>query len=158
MPLEPVARLLRESPDLAQVRQNLARVARLQAVFRRAVPEPLASSSRVTTLDGTTVVVAAANGSVAAALRAIAPRLVAALNTGRGGRNEPKSEKNQEVTAIRVEVQVAAGTTRPARSRPAPPTAETLTRLAEGLAPSPLREAIERMAAGQSSRKTRSTR
>lgn len=158
MPFEPVARLLKQSAELAGVRERLARVAHLQARFRRAVPESLLAASRVSAVDGSTVVIGADNGSVAAALRAVAPRLLAALQGGAGTRKEPNSETNQEVTAIRVEVQVTAGAPVRVSPRPSPPSPEQLSRLAEGLSESPLREALERMAEAQRSRKTRSTR
>ena len=158
MPFEPVSRLLKQSAELAGVRDRLARVAHLQARYRRAVPEALAAASRVSALEGSTIVIGADNGSVAAALRAIAPRLLTALQGGIGNRTEPNSETNQQVTAIRVEVQVTSRGPALTRARPAPPSPEQLTRLAEGLSESPLREALERMAAAQRSRKTRSTR
>lgn len=158
LPFEPVSRLLRQNAELAGVRERLARVAHLQARFRRAVPESLTAACRVSAVDGSTVVIGADNGSVAAALRAVAPRLLAALQGGAARQKEPKSEKNQDVTAIRVEVQVTAPVALPPRARPLPPSPEQLSRLAEGLAESPLREALERMAAGQRSRNTRSTK
>ena len=158
MPLEPVSRLLARTDELASFRERLARVARLQARYRRCVPDALASSSRVGAIDGGTVVVQAENGSVAAAIKAIAPRVIAALNRGDAHPTEPKTENNQEVTALRVEVQVVVSPARPSRQAATAPTAETLSRIAEGLSDSPLRQVLRRMAAAQSSRKTRSTR
>jgi len=100
LPFEPVSRLLHHSAELAGVRDRLASVARLQARFRRAVPESLAAASRVSAIDGSTVVIGADNGSVASALRAVAPRLLAALQGRPEAQKEPKSETNQDVTEI----------------------------------------------------------
>lgn len=158
MPLEPVSRLLGRSAELASFRDRLARVARLQARYRRSVPDALALSSHVAAIDGTSAVIQASNGSVAAAIKAIAPRVLAALNRGSSGSGELKTENNQEVTALRVEVQVIAAPPAPVRRASAPPSAETLGRIADGLTDSPLRQVLRRMAAAQSSRKTRSTR
>jgi hypothetical protein len=158
LPLEPVSRLLNRSTELAGFRERLARVARLQARYRRCVPDALAASSRVGAIDGRTVVIQAENGSVAAAIKAIAPRVVVALNRGGDSPTEPKTENNQEVTALRVEVQVVALPPRPSRLAATAPSAETLARIADGLSDSPLRQVLRRMAAAQSSRKTRSTR
>lgn len=158
MPFEPVSRLLHHSAELAGVRDRLASVARLQARFRRAVPESLAAASRVSAIDGSTVVIGADNGSVASALRAVAPRLLAALQGRPEAQKEPKSETNQDVTEIRVQVQVVANPPSRVRPRPAPPSPEQLSRLAQGLSESPLRETLERMAEAQRSRKTRSPR
>ena len=155
MSFESVSRLLKHSAELEGVRDRLASVARLQARFRRAVPESLAAASRVSAIEGSTVVIGADNGSVASALRAVAPRLLAALRGGFAAPKEAKSETNQDVTEIRVQVQVAAAQAARSRQRPTPPSPEQLSRLAQGLSQSPLRETLERMADAQRNRKTR---
>ncbi len=162
MATEPLARLLRQNPDLAPVRDRLALVERLQRRYRSVVPVELASSSRVCAVDGTTVVIRADNAPVAAALRALAPRLLAGLNAGpppgKNSKNSLKNKRDQELTALRVEVQVGA----PAPSRPPRPRGplprDKLAQVAAGLADSPLREALERIALGQAKSSTRSKR
>ena len=73
------------------------------------VPEELASTSRVCAVDGTTVVVRADNAPVAAALRALAPRLLAGLNAPPAPAEKlVENQGDQELTALRVEVQVDA--------------------------------------------------
>ena len=148
MATEPLARLLREIPDLAPVRDRLEQVLRLQGRYRSVVPSALASSSRVCAVDGTTIVVRADNAPVAAALRAVAPRLLAGLRTAAGPEKNPlKINGDQELTALRVEVQVDAPP--PARKRlprEALPV-ERLAELARGLADSPLKEALGRIVA-----------
>ncbi|MCW5592634.1 MAG: DUF721 domain-containing protein [Burkholderiales bacterium] len=160
MPTERLGRLLRQNPDLAPVRDRLELVGRLQGRYRSVVPVELASSSRVCAVDGTTVVVRADNAPVAAALRALAPRLLAGLNAAepRSGKNSLKIKRDQELTALRVEVQVAAPPpSRPPRARGPLPT-EKLSEVAAGLSDSPLKEALERIAGPQAKSSTRSKR
>jgi hypothetical protein len=159
MATEPLSRLLRESPDLDPVRDRLEQVRLLQGRFRSVVPVALASSSRVCAVDGTTVVVRADNAPVAAALRAIAPRLLAGLNVAAEPGEKPfKNKQDQELTALRIEVQVAA----PPPRRPVQPRTELpverLAEVARGLADSPLKEALTRLAGSQRKSSTRSKR
>jgi hypothetical protein len=159
MATEPLARLLRQNPELAPVRDRLELVGRLQGRYRSVAPVELASSSRVCAVDGTTVVVRADNAPVAAALRALAPRLLAGLNAAAGpGKNPLKIKRDQELTAMRVEVQVdAPAPSRPVRPRGALP-AEKLAGVAAALADSPLKEALERIVRRQAKSSTRSKR
>ena len=164
MATEPLARMLRNNPDLAPVRDRLEQVRLLQGRYRSVVPAELASTSRVCAVDGTTVVIRASNAPVAAALRAMAPRLLAGLrDESRSGippqgKNSLKIKAEQELTALRVEVQVEAPppARRVRRREPLP-----LARLAEiagTLSDSPLKDALERIAGGQAKRSTRSKR
>lgn len=159
MATEPIARLLREIPDLAPVRDRLEQVGRLQLRFRSVVPGELASTSRVCAVDGTTVVVRADNAPVAAALRALAPRLLAGLNDTAGpGKNALKNKRDQELTGLRVEVQVAVPVApRKVRARADLPV-ERLAALAQGLSDSPLKEALDRIVRSQRKSSTRSKR
>ena len=158
MATEPLARVLRDCPDLVPVRDRLKQVKRLQGRFRSVVPLELASSSRVCAVDGTTVVVRADNAPVAAALRAIAPRLLAWLKTGPGLEGRSKSLKNkrdQELTVLRVEVQVEApAAPRKVRARDALPV-DRLAAVASGLSDSPLKDALERIVGAHRKRGTR---
>ncbi|HEX5629259.1 MAG TPA: DciA family protein [Usitatibacteraceae bacterium] len=158
MATEPLARLLRQNPELAPLRERMQRVGRLQGRFRSVVPVELASSSRVCAVDGTTVVVRADNAPVAAALRALAPRLLAGLNTAGPGKNSLKNKRDQELTALRVEVQVEAPPpSRRPRARGELP-ADKLAGVAAGLSDSPLKEALERIVRAQAKTSTRSKR
>jgi hypothetical protein len=159
MATEPLSRLLRLSPDLDAVRDRLEKVRLLQGRYRSVVPAALASTSRVCAVDGTTVVVRADNAPVAAALRAMAPRLLAGLNeAAEPGKNSLKIKRDQELTAFRVEVQVAAPPpARKVRPREALPV-ERLAEVARGLADSPLKEALERIVGDQMKSRTRSKR
>ena len=79
MTTDSISKLLRESPDLAPLAARLDRIKRLQRRYRTLAPEQLAAASRVCAIEGTTVVVLATSGPVAAALRQIAPRLLEGL-------------------------------------------------------------------------------
>jgi hypothetical protein len=159
MATEPLSRLLRNSPDLGPVRDRLEQVKLLQGRYRSVVPAALASSSRVCAVDGTTVVVRADNAPVAAALRPLAPRLLAGLNeTPQPGKNSLKIKRDQELTALRVEVQVEAPPLpRKVRAREPMPV-ERLAEVAAHLSDSPLKQSLERIVAGQRKSSTRSKR
>ena len=150
MPTDPVARLLDENAELRPLAARLAYVRRLQRRYRSLAPQGLAEASRVCAMDGTTVVICADNGAVAAALRHLAPRLLQGLREA--ARKSQKHARDQELTSIRVEVQVAVpAPKRVVRARGEIP-AEKLAGVARGLSQSPLREKLEEMARAQSSR------
>jgi hypothetical protein len=159
MPTEPLRRLLRQSPELESVRDRLDWVGQLQERYRSVAPEELASSSRVCAVEGTTIVIRADNAPVAAALRAMAPRLLAGLAAAvPPGKNSLKIKQDQELTALRVEVQVVAP---PLRRKVVPRgefPAERLAQVAGSLSDSPLKEVLTRIARGQRKSSTRSKR
>ena len=153
MATESVSKLLDENADIQPLRARLELIKRLQRRFRTIAPEQLAEASRVCAIDGTTVVICAASGAVAAALRHLAPRLLEGLRGD--ARKSPKHSKDQELTSIRIEVQVKESRIR----RPVKPRAELpheqLSRVAETLADSPLKETLKRMSKRDQSKRTR---
>lgn len=155
MATDSIAKLLGDSAEVTLLAERLLRIKRLQKRYRTVVPESLASASRVCAIDGTIVVVCAASGPIAAALRHLAPRVLEAL---RGTRGNPKHSRDQELTSIRVEVQVEV----PAPVRPVIPRAplpkDKLAAVAGRLSDSPLKETLTRMAGDQSISRTRSKR
>src|SRR5688500_3090048 len=106
----PIAQLLGENAELLPLAQRLELIKRLQRRYRALAPEPLAEASRVCAVDGTTVVIFATSGPVAAALRQIAPRLLEGLRGN--ARKSSKHARDREINAIRVEVQVKERTPR----------------------------------------------
>src|SRR5690348_3251465 len=149
---EPIARLLDESAELQPLASRLAYIRRLQRRYRTIAPPALAEASRVCAVDGTIVIVCADNGTVAAALRHLAPRILeglrASVHRGAPGstRNSVKHARDQELTSLRVEVQV---------DPPKPPRrviargevpAEKLDVIAKRMKDSPLRKQLEKMA------------
>jgi hypothetical protein len=144
MATESVSRLLDENTDLKPLAARLAYIKRLQRRYRSLAPERLAEASRVCAIDGTTVVICATSGPVAAALRHLAPRLLEGLRDL--ARKSSKHSRDQELTAIRIEVQVDIPKVRTRTVPRAPMPLDQLTQLAGRLGDSPLKEALERIA------------
>ena len=153
MAAEPISRLLGDNAELQPLSRRLDDIRRLQKRYRTLVPEGLANASRVCAIDGTTVVICAGSGAVAATLRHLAPRVLEAL---RAGRKPSKHARDQELTSIRIEVQVAP----PVPKRPVKPRGEMprerLARAAERMSDSPLKETLTRMGRETQSKSTRS--
>jgi hypothetical protein len=96
-------------------------------------------------MEGSTVIIAAANGAIATNLKAYSPRLLEKF------RNvlEKKTMKEQEVTGIRIIVQPEISTWRPPTptavrlaARKTPMSQKQLDELAQQLAESPLKKAL----------------
>ncbi len=151
MASEPISKLLGENPDLRPLAPRLEQIKRLQKRYLTLVPEPLATASRVCAIDGTTIVVLATSGTIGAALRQIAPRLLEGLR--QAARKSSKHSGDQELNAIRIEVQVS----NPKPRRPVPARSEmpreALGQVAERLSDSPLKESLERIAKAPASRR-----
>lgn len=142
---EPIARLLDENADLRPLAARLAYIRRLQRRYRTVAPPALERASRVCAVDGTIVVVCADSGAAAAALRHLAPRILEALRGAAAAKNSSKHARDQELTSIRVEVQVAEPKApRRVVARGEVP-AEKLDALAKRMRASPLRDQLERM-------------
>lgn len=142
MASEPISKHL-ASAELHDIAARLAYIKRLQRRYRTLVPEPLAEASRVCAIDGTTVVLCAESGPVAAILRQLAPRVLEGLREA--ARKSSKYPTDQEFNSIRVEVQVKQVTSRrPIKAREPIPQ-EKLQEVARGLSESPLRTALERI-------------
>lgn len=144
---KPINALMRENPALAPIQDRLRQFSRLQQSFADALPPGLNQSCRVATVEGSTLVIAVANGAIATKLKQILPRLLEKI------RENKKQE--QEVTAITVIVQPdrftppAVTHVGPARD---PMSTEKLSELAESLEDSPLKATIERIRANRSKR------
>lgn len=151
MPTRPLAKLLDESAELGPLKARLGLIETLQRRYRSVAPGELAQASRVCAIEGTTVVIGASSGPVAAALRQIAPRLLEGLRE----RKSLKENEIAELTGIRIEVQVERKPPRkPVVPRGELPVAK-LQALADGLADSPLKETLGRIARDDQSRRTR---
>jgi hypothetical protein len=153
---ESVARLLNENTDLKLLASQLACIKRLQRRYRSLAPERLAEASRVCAIDGTTVVICATSGPVAAALRHLAPRLLEGLRDFARKASNSKRQRDQELTSIRIEVQVTQPTPKRTVVARAPLPRERLLKLAAELAESPLRDTLERISGVDQSKRTRS--
>ncbi len=132
------------APLVAQHR----RLSRLQQSFEDTLPPGWGKLCRVAALEGSTVVIAAANGAIATNLKAYSPRLLENFRVVL----EKKTMKEQEVTSIRIMVQPEISTWRtptPTSIRLAaektPISQRQLDDLAEKLADSPLKKAVQQM-------------
>jgi hypothetical protein len=152
---ESLSRLLEENADLKPLTARLAHIKRLQRRYRSLVPERLADSSRVCAVDGTTVVICADSGPVAAALRHLAPRILEDLRKAAVA-NSSKHPRDQELTSIRIEVQVKNPQARPRAHARGEVPAEKLAGVAGRLSDSPLKDTLERIAREGQARKARS--
>lgn len=142
MAAESISKLLGDNAELRPLSERLELIKRLQKRYRTLVPEGFAAASRVCAIDGTTVVICAASGPVAAALRHLAPRLLEGL---RSARPASKQQRDQELTAIRIEVQVAVPEgKRPVKGRGTMPR-ERLASIASKMGDSPLKETLSRI-------------
>ena len=141
---ESVSRLLDENADLKPLTQRLAHIKRLQRRYRSIAPERLCEASRVCAIDGTTVVICADSGAVAAALRHLAPRILEDLRRAAAA-NSSKHPRDQELTSIRIEVQVKIREPKPRVHARAEMPIVKLEKVADSLAQSPLKDALQRM-------------
>src|SRR5258708_8616109 len=101
---ESVARFLDENTDLKLLASQLACIKRLQRRYRSLAPERLAEASRVCAIDGTTVVICANSGPVAAALRHLAPRLLEGFRDC--ARKSSKPQPHQELNSTPPQIQL----------------------------------------------------
>ncbi|MBL8513376.1 MAG: DUF721 domain-containing protein [Betaproteobacteria bacterium] len=141
---------MRENAALKPVHDRLIALSRLQQSLAGTLPPGLKESCRVATIEGSTLVIAAANGAAAARLKQMLPRLLDTFQTEQfgspGGENK---SKEQQVTAISVLVQPnfsVIDTPMPqGAKRPAMPN-EKLTELVEKLGDSPLKDTLGKLA------------
>lgn len=137
---KPINALMRENEALKPIQDRLARISRIQHSFAETLPPGLNESCRVATVEGSTLVIAAANGAVAAKLKQMLPRLLVKF--------QENKKQEQQVTAISVVVQPSYFATDPGRRAPVPrepmPIGK-LAELAESLEDSPLKRTVERI-------------
>lgn len=140
MPLHTFGDLLGTTEALKALTARVRRLKELQSLYVRTAPRELASSSRVKGCRAGTLFIFADNAAVAAKLKQLAPRLLAAIR-----------ENEAEINQIRIEVQVGGrGGARPYRAgkRPlTPATIERLGALADAIPEGGLKAAISRLAA-----------
>ena len=152
---ESLSRLLEENADLKPLTTRLAQIKRLQRRYRTLAPERLADSSRVCAVDGTTVVICADSGPVAAALRHLAPRILEDLRRI-ASQNSSKHPRDQELTSIRIEVQVNVPSPKARAHARGEVPADKIAGVAGKLSDSPLKTTLERIAREGQARKARS--
>jgi hypothetical protein len=140
MPLHTFGDLLGTAEALKALTARVRRLEQLQSLYVRTAPRELAGSSRVKGCRAGTLFVWADNAAVAAKLKQLAPRLLAAIR-----------ENEAEITQIRIEVQVGGrGGGGPYKSRKRPLTPATIERigeLAKSIPEGNLKDALARLAA-----------
>ena len=151
---ESLSRLLEENADLKPLTARLAHIKRLQRRYRTLAPERLAELSRVCAVDGTTVVICADSGAVASALRHLAPRILEELRRAAVA-NSSKHPRDQELTSIRIEVQVKNPQPKARVQARGEVPVEKLEKVAASMASSPLKETLERMSREAGARRKR---
>ena len=128
--------------------RKAALISRLQQTYVGTIPAHLQSASRIAAVEGTTLVIAVANGAVATSLKQILPRLLERFRE----KFQENQKQEQEVTAIRVLVQPEYFGVdmepkqikrTPIDTTPMP--AEALNQLANQLGDSPLKETLKRI-------------
>ena len=138
MPARKIDELLARSGELRALSAQAQRLAELQQVLHEAVPSSLVHSARVSTFRAGRLVVLADNAAVAAKLRQLVPRLLRFMQ-----------ERENEVTGIQIEVQVAVPQRDSAKARSGRDLSLTAIGSLEGLAgtlkDSPLKEALDRL-------------
>jgi len=137
---KPIQALLRESTGIAPVHDRLVQLSRFQQSVADALPPGFNQACRVATVEGSTLVIAVANGAVAAKLKQMLPRLLEKILENK--------KQEQEVTGIAVIVQpdfFRLETPVPEGLPREPMSANQLSGLADALAESPLKETIERI-------------
>ena len=145
---KPIRTLLRESEALLPFHQRLRQLSRLQKTFVDALPPGLSESCRIATVEGSTIIVATANGAVAAKLKQMLPRLLERFCET----IQENKTQYQEVTGISVIVQPEFFVVeKPPKMGPArePMPTEKLAELAESLGDSPLKTALKALAANR---------
>ena len=138
MPVQKIGDVIASSGNLQALTRKARRLRELQLLLSDAAPPLLAAASRVVDLKSGTLVVVSDNAAVAAKLRQLAPRLLQHVR-----------EQAIEVTGIRVEVQVKPHKIKTEEyfgKHPLPADAiQDLERLSDGLPPSQLKQALDRM-------------
>ena len=127
--------LMSDNPELRSLLNTALTLTEQQRQFARIAPAYFADSCQVLGLRHGTLFIAAANGTLAAKLKQLAPDLVVKLQN-----------EGCEVSGIRVKVQVSyAVAPRKRIPRTLPPTAKRqLHQLSESISDSPLKQALEK--------------
>jgi len=133
---ERIGLLIDRLPQLQGLNRQVRRLLALQDILTEVLPESLASSTTVALSAADELVLFVDNGSAAAKLKQLAPRILVFFR-----------EQRHEVTAIRVQVQVRI------RHNPLPPkqislspvARQAISELSATLDASPLKSALQRL-------------
>ena len=135
---QPVAEVLNRTDAFAPLRAGVEQIAAITRDLAQLLPDYLATSVEPGFIKDGTLVVFAAHNALAARLRHLEPRLVTELQA----RGWPLN-----ALRIRVRPQAMKEPAPPKQARMTPAGASALEALAQTLPPSPLQEALAKMAA-----------
>jgi len=147
VPVQKIGDVIAASGNLQALARKARRLRDLQQLLFESSPPLLVAASRVADLRSGTLIVVSDNAAIAAKLRQLAPRLLSHIR-----------EQANEVTGIRVEVQVKAHKIKAEHDvtkRPLPPDAvKDFAKLSDALPPSPLKHAVARLVARRRSKRS----
>lgn len=135
---QPVAEVLSRTDAFAPLRAGVEQIAAMERDLRKLLPDYLSTSVEPGFIKDGTLVLFAAHNALAARLRHLEPRLITDLQA-RGW--------TLNALRIRVRPQAVKEPSPLKQARMTPAGASALKELSETLPPSPLREALARMAA-----------
>jgi hypothetical protein len=137
-----LSNFIEANASLKPLLEHAKRVTDLQQIYRETAPSQLLDLSRVATVEGGRLVVVTDNGAAAAKLRQMTTRLVKNFVL-----------RGQEITSIRIEVQVSDATPASEPAVPAAPVGPValanLCELRESLPESNLKQALTNLIAKQ---------
>ena len=90
-----LSQFLKEAPSLKPLVGRLEHIGQLQRIYNETVPQVLARASRIGSLEGSTLIIIAFSGTVAAGLKQRLPSLLLQMQA-----------TEAQITAIRVDVQL----------------------------------------------------
>jgi hypothetical protein len=135
---QPVAEVLKRTDAFAALRAGVEQIAALERDLRELLPDYLGASVDPGFIKDGVLALFAAHNALAARLRHLEPRLLSDLQQRGWSVNTLK---------IRVRPQAVKDAPQPKQARMSPAGADALHALSESLAPSPLQEALAKMAA-----------
>jgi hypothetical protein len=141
MPARKLSEILGADDALGNLAAASRRVQQLQRIYLEAVPAAFSRTSRIGWTRGGVVSVIASNGAVAAKLRQMTPRIL-----------ERFRRHGLEFNSMRIEVQVDAMAERAPRTsgrKLSPRALSAVEDALHGIAPSPLHDALARLARRQ---------
>ena len=132
--------LIDSLPELQGVNREIRQIMALQSVLAEVLPDYLASYTKVASVKAGELVLFADNGTIAAKLKQMAPRILASIR-----------QRGCEITGIRLQVQVSV------RDNPLPQkhislgseARKAIDLLAERLNASSLKAALKRLSGGR---------
>ncbi|WP_322055204.1 DUF721 domain-containing protein [Paraburkholderia bannensis] len=135
---QPLAEVLSRTDAFAPLRAGVEQIAAIQRDLNALLPDYLAASVEPGFIKDGTLALFAAHNALAARLRHLEPRLVTELQARGWALNSVR---------IRVRPQAVKEPPQPKQARMTPVGAAALATLSENLPPSPLQEALAKMAA-----------